>query len=223
MLLGIYSLRWGLLTLLTSSPPPSLIHKLLDGKLGGKEEDKRYPPEKLTRAYAVKRTAKGRCYASEVTCHSLVSGHEGVVELFAVLEEGGRAYLVMVSLFLPFPSLPSFLPFLLSCFLVLLNYVLMIRVRLKDFHPNGDLSLSLAQNPTLYTSSPAHTKRIFLQLLRAVQHLHSRQVYHRDLKPENILLADLGTRAVVADFGLSTRRERSVEFGIGSLSYMSPG
>lgn len=48
-------------------------------------------------------------------------------------------------------------------------------------------------------------------------------MYHRDLKPENILLADLGGRAILADFGLSTRRAQSVDFATGSPAYMSPG
>lgn len=48
-------------------------------------------------------------------------------------------------------------------------------------------------------------------------------VFHRDLKPDNILLADGGTRVVLADFGLSTQRESTVDFGNGSEIYMSPG
>lgn len=68
-----------------------------------------------------------------------------------------------------------------------------------------------------------HAKRISLQLLTAAQQCHDLNVFHRDLKPDNILLTDGGTRVVISDFGLSTRREQTVDFRCGSEVYMSPG
>lgn len=94
---------------------------------------------------------------------------------------------------------------------------------MQDYHPHGDLAMSLYRNPDLYQDNQLYSKRIFLQLLEAVQHCHSRRVYHRDIKPENVLLADLGGRVILADFGLSTRRSHSIDFETGSPAYMSPG
>lgn len=42
------------------------------------------------------------------------------------------------------------------------------------------------------------------QMLRALEHIHARNIMHRDIKPENILLASDGN-IKLADFGLATR------------------
>ena len=64
-------------------------------------------------------------------------------------------------------------------------------------------------------------KKIFLQVLESVEHVHSVGVFHRDVKPENILLdSDLGVH--LCDFGLSTHQPVSDESGVGSISYMAP-
>ncbi|KAF8329539.1 kinase-like domain-containing protein [Cantharellus anzutake] len=91
-----------------------------------------------------------------------------------------------------------------------------------DYLPEGDLQTSLTEHGSMYRSHPQHIKRIFLQILDAVQHCHDKRVYHRDLKPENVLLKDFGATAVLADFGLSSRKASSVDFEIGSDYYMSP-
>ncbi|KAI0231801.1 cAMP-dependent protein kinase catalytic subunit, partial [Massospora cicadina] len=64
-------------------------------------------------------------------------------------------------------------------------------------------------------------RNIFLEILIAVQFIHSRGIYHRDLKPENILLDGKG-RIKLADFGLATRDVWSHERGCGSSFYMAP-
>ncbi|CAK7205180.1 Serine/threonine protein kinase [Sporothrix eucalyptigena] len=65
-------------------------------------------------------------------------------------------------------------------------------------------------------------RKVFCQILDAVQYLHSKGIYHRDLKPENILVADCGETLKLADFGLATASERSEDYGCGSTFYMSP-
>ncbi|KAG0253327.1 hypothetical protein BGZ95_006358 [Linnemannia exigua] len=59
------------------------------------------------------------------------------------------------------------------------------------------------------------------QIISALVHSHSRQVFHRDLKPENILVASDGSLKL-ADFGLATKERVSNDFGCGSSFYMAP-
>jgi serine/threonine protein kinase len=44
---------------------------------------------------------------------------------------------------------------------------------------------------------------MFMQLLRAVGYLHSKDIVHRDLKPENVMLVDRSERPrlKITDFG----------------------
>ncbi|KAG0291955.1 hypothetical protein BGZ98_002786 [Dissophora globulifera] len=60
-----------------------------------------------------------------------------------------------------------------------------------------------------------------IQIISALAHAHSRQVFHRDLKPENILVASDGSLKL-ADFGLATKERVSDDFGCGSSFYMAP-
>lgn len=65
-----------------------------------------------------------------------------------------------------------------------------------------------------------------IQILKALQYAHKRDVVHRDLKPGNVIIADDGTLKVM-DFGLArrlsdvTNLEQSGEI-IGTIAYLPP-
>jgi len=67
-------------------------------------------------------------------------------------------------------------------------------------------------------------KRVFVQIIDAVEYCHSRGVYHRDLKPENILVSSQTAEfdIFVADFGLSTTSKTTAS-SCGTPCFMSPG
>jgi len=66
-----------------------------------------------------------------------------------------------------------------------------------------------------------HVRSFMLQLVKAVECLHSKGIYHRDIKPENIFLTEQGTMKV-GDFGLATMDAWSTEIAVGSDRYMAP-
>lgn len=66
-----------------------------------------------------------------------------------------------------------------------------------------------------------HVRDFMLQLISAVEHMHSRGVYHRDIKPENIFLTQEGD-IKLGDFGLATTDKLSDDICVGSDRYMAP-
>lgn len=90
-----------------------------------------------------------------------------------------------------------------------------------EFCPEGDLFTTITEAGH-YVGDDALAKRVFLQLLDAVQYCHALGIYHRDLKPENILVCDAGYTVKLADFGLATTETYTSDFGCGSTFYMSP-
>ncbi|KAJ7063939.1 kinase-like domain-containing protein [Mycena amicta] len=74
----------------------------------------------------------------------------------------------------------------------------------------------------IFRHRPALIKEAFNEVLDAVDFLHRNGIYHRDIKPDNILCDQSGTNLRFADFGLSTQRQLSTQFGCGSRFYMSP-
>ncbi len=91
-----------------------------------------------------------------------------------------------------------------------------------EFCPDGDLFSNITERGH-YVGNDYLAKRIFLQILDAVEFCHSIGIYHRDLKPENILVTGGGMTVKLADFGLATTEYITSDFGCGSTFYMSPG
>ena len=91
-----------------------------------------------------------------------------------------------------------------------------------EFCPEGDLFYNITECGH-FVGKDELARKVFLQILDAVQYLHQSGIYHRDLKPENILVTDNGETLKLADFGLATASERSEDYGCGSTFYMSPG
>ena len=83
----------------------------------------------------------------------------------------------------------------------------------------GDLYEAIRQG-----HGPLETQNVrefMLQLINAVDFMHSKGFYHRDIKPENIFLAQDGSMKL-GDFGLATTESRSYESSVGSDRYMAP-
>jgi serine/threonine protein kinase len=69
--------------------------------------------------------------------------------------------------------------------------------------------------------------KLTINILEALQHIHSRGVAHRDLKPENIMV-DADDRIKLIDFGIASKADaRRLTFGklsqvMGTPDYISP-
>ncbi|EMD31911.1 hypothetical protein CERSUDRAFT_162364 [Gelatoporia subvermispora B] len=91
----------------------------------------------------------------------------------------------------------------------------------SDHCPGGDFFTFLSNNRP-FRRNDAYLKRIFLQLLDAVEACHDENIFHRDIKPENILISADAKQVYLCDFGLATTKPFSRSFGCGSSHYMSP-
>lgn len=75
-----------------------------------------------------------------------------------------------------------------------------------------------------------HSRVIALQIVLAIEYIHSKGIAHRDIKPENILVInrEFGGRVVLTDFGFAryqgeckntSRRMKSM---VGTPGYYAP-
>ncbi|KAL1943942.1 hypothetical protein VTO73DRAFT_3760 [Trametes versicolor] len=90
-----------------------------------------------------------------------------------------------------------------------------------DYCPGGDLFTFLSSS-RVYRGDDAFIKRLFLQIVDALEACHNAGIYHRDLKPENILISEDAQHIYLTDFGLATANAYSKTYGAGSSLYMSP-
>jgi len=88
-----------------------------------------------------------------------------------------------------------------------------------EFCEMGDLYEAISQDRGPLETE--HVRAFMLQLVNAVEYMHSRGVYHRDSKPENIFLTKTGDLKI-GDFGLATTEEWTEESAVGSDRYMAP-
>ena len=65
---------------------------------------------------------------------------------------------------------------------------------------NPDLWTQIRYKGKMVGAPPAQVKRWMMQLIDAVEHIHSHGIVHRDIKPENVLLNERN-HVVLIDFG----------------------
>ena len=69
----------------------------------------------------------------------------------------------------------------------------------------------LAESPSFKTR-----KRIFSELLDAIEYLHQKRIIHNDIKPENIIISRTGDRVKLIDLGLS---DNDMHYALKSIGF----
>ncbi|KAJ2905599.1 hypothetical protein MKZ38_004893 [Zalerion maritima] len=88
-----------------------------------------------------------------------------------------------------------------------------------EYCERGDLyEVIRAQQGTAGTED---VRQLMLEIIEAVDYIHSKGIFHRDIKPENIFLSKEG-QVKLGDFGLATTDSWSYEYAVGSDRYMAP-
>ncbi|XP_069088700.1 5'-AMP-activated protein kinase catalytic subunit alpha-2 isoform X1 [Pleurodeles waltl] len=89
-----------------------------------------------------------------------------------------------------------------------------------EYVPGGELFDYICKNGRV---DDPDARRLFQQILSAVDYCHRHMVVHRDLKPENVLL-DAHMNAKIADFGLSNMMSDGefLRTSCGSPNYAAP-
>ncbi|VAH85312.1 unnamed protein product [Triticum turgidum subsp. durum] len=89
-----------------------------------------------------------------------------------------------------------------------------------EYCQNGDLLDYIVEKRRLQEDV---ARRIFQQIMSAVEYCHTNMVVHRDLKPEN-LLVDSKYNVKLADFGLSNVMHDGhfLKTSCGSINYAAP-
>jgi cell division cycle 2-like len=75
-------------------------------------------------------------------------------------------------------------------------------------YADNDLKYCIDQSS--HPFSTAEIKRLTMQLLSAVDHMHTNWIIHRDLKPSNILYSNSG-KLLLADFGMARKYDRPIQ------------
>ncbi|KAE9962808.1 hypothetical protein BLS_010000 [Venturia inaequalis] len=90
-----------------------------------------------------------------------------------------------------------------------------------ELAPEGELFNWIVMKQKL---TEAESRKVFVQLFKAVNYLHERNIVHRDIKPENILLEDKNLTIKLADFGLAKiiGEESFTTTLCGTPSYVAP-
>lgn len=95
-------------------------------------------------------------------------------------------------------------------------------VIIMEYASGGELKSYLDEKSHL---NELETRRIFKQLLIAVQYCHELGIVHRDLKLENVLFSDASKTSIrVVDFGIAglLKTNGADKSKAGSLKYMAP-
>jgi serine/threonine protein kinase len=88
---------------------------------------------------------------------------------------------------------------------------------------SGDLLARISDAPNGMLAE-TDAKRLFAQLVLALEHMHANNIVHGDIKPENVFL-DANHNVLLGDFGLSTEFDASSKSTVafaGTLHYAAP-